>query len=163
MELPFSSRSTDWGKLLKTVALSSAGTLAIHKLLTRQTKIAHQLKPSYAAGDEVFARTIGQLLGTGLVPGNKVTPFQNGDEIFPVLRAAIRSARRTITFENFLFRAGEVADAFAADLADRARAGVKVHFLQDGLSCQAPTGAQSTCCATRASTCRCIASRACAG
>jgi len=30
------------------------------------------------------------------------------------------------------FREGEVSDAFAEALAERARNGVKVHFLQDG-------------------------------
>ena len=49
--------------------------------------------------------------------------------------AAIRSAHRTITFENFLFAEGEVSNAFAEALAGRARAGVKVHFLQDALGC----------------------------
>jgi cardiolipin synthase len=52
----------------------------------------------------------------------------------------IRSAQRTITFENFLFREGEVSDAFAQALAERARNGVKVHFLQDALGCNAVHG-----------------------
>jgi cardiolipin synthase len=43
----------------------------------------------------------------------------------------IRSAKRTITFENFLLKEGEVWSEFAQALAERARAGVKVHFLQD--------------------------------
>src|SRR4051794_35952261 len=78
---------------------------------------------------------MGHLLGPPLVEGNKITPLENGDHIFPAMLKAIRSAQRTITFENFLFREGEVSDAFAEALADRARAGVKVHFLQDALGC----------------------------
>lgn len=49
--------------------------------------------------------------------------------------AAIRSARSTITFENFVFSEGRVADEFAEALAERACAGVKVHFLQDAIGC----------------------------
>ncbi|HEU4772707.1 MAG TPA: phospholipase D-like domain-containing protein, partial [Candidatus Udaeobacter sp.] len=58
----------------------------------------------------------------------------------PAMLNGIRSAQRTITFENFLFREGEVSDAFAEALADRARNGVKVHFLQDALGCDAVHG-----------------------
>src|SRR6187549_1513968 len=53
---------------------------------------------------------------------------------------AISSAQCTITFENFLWREGEVSDAFAQALAERARSGVKVHFLQDALGCNAVHG-----------------------
>ena len=75
------------------------------------------------------------LLGPPLVKGNKVTLLENGDQIFPAMLSGIRSAQRTITFENFLFQEGEISDAFAQALAERARAGVKVHFLQDALGC----------------------------
>jgi cardiolipin synthase len=83
---------------------------------------------------------MGHLLGPPLVKGNKITPLENGDEIFPAMLNAIRSAQHTITFENFLFREGEVSDAFAEALAERARNGVKVHFLQDALGCDAVHG-----------------------
>jgi cardiolipin synthase len=78
---------------------------------------------------------MGNLFGPPLLKGNKVTALENGDQIFPALLEAIRSAQRTITFENFLWKEGEVSDAFAEALAERARAGVKVHFLQDALGC----------------------------
>jgi len=52
----------------------------------------------------------------------------------------IRSAQRTITFENFLFQEGEIADAFAQALAERARAGVRIHFLQDARACDSVHG-----------------------
>jgi phosphatidylserine/phosphatidylglycerophosphate/cardiolipin synthase-like enzyme len=68
------------------------------------------------------------------VEGNTITPLENGDQIFPAMLSGIRSAQRTITFENFLFQEGEISNAFAQALAERARAGVKVHFLQDALN-----------------------------
>jgi cardiolipin synthase len=49
---------------------------------------------------------MGNLLGPPLLKGNKVTALENGDQIFPALLEAIRSAQRTITFENFLFKEG---------------------------------------------------------
>src|SRR3712207_5350176 len=54
--------------------------------------------------------------------------------------AGIRKAERTITFENFLFKQGNVSYAFAEALAERAHAGVKVHFLQDAAGCDCVRG-----------------------
>jgi cardiolipin synthase len=53
---------------------------------------------------------------------------------------AIRSAEKTITFENFLWAEGETASLFADALAERARAGVKVHVLQDAFGCDGLRG-----------------------
>jgi cardiolipin synthase len=83
---------------------------------------------------------MGNLLGPPLLKGNKVAALENGDQIFPALLEAIHSAQRTITFENFLWKEGQISDAFAKALAECARAGVKVHFLQDALGCDSLHG-----------------------
>ncbi len=44
---------------------------------------------------------------------------------------AIRGARRTITFETYIYWSGDIGRTFADALAERARAGVKVHVLLD--------------------------------
>jgi phosphatidylserine/phosphatidylglycerophosphate/cardiolipin synthase-like enzyme len=82
--------------------------------------------PSHQGGLQYRRRSLrshhGPLLGPPLVEGTK-TPLENGDHIFPAMLSGIRSAQRTITFENFLFQEGEISDAFARALAERARAG----------------------------------------
>ncbi len=98
-----------------------------------EKKVRSLITADYHPGDDTFTRTMGNVLGPPLLEGNKITPLQNGAEIFPAMLEAIRSAERTITFENFLLAEGEVTDAFAAALAERARAGVKVHYLQDAM------------------------------
>jgi cardiolipin synthase len=45
--------------------------------------------------------------------------------------AAIRDARRTITFETYIYWSGEIGKSFAEALSERARAGVRVHVLLD--------------------------------
>jgi cardiolipin synthase len=138
---PFPPCPPQWPKLLGTAAGAGFATLFIARNFFPEEKhIRHKIHADYAAGDEVFARMMGNLLGPSIVPGNKVTMLQNGDEIFPAMLAGIRSAEHTITFENFLFREGEVSDQFAAALAERAGAGVKVHFLQDALGCDSIHG-----------------------
>jgi cardiolipin synthase len=122
-------------------AASSLATLfVVRNFFPAEKKVRHPIRANYDVGDEVFVRTMGHLLGPSLVEGNKVTPLENGDQIFPAMLCGIRSAQRTITFENFLFQEGEVSDAFAQALAERARSGVKVHFLQDALGCDSVHG-----------------------
>jgi cardiolipin synthase len=123
-----------WPKLLGIAAASSFVTLFVARnFFPAEKKIRHPISANYDIGDDVFVRTMGHLLGPPLVPGNQITQLENGDQIFPAMLEAIRSAERTITFENFLWKEGEISDSFAAALADKARAGVKVHFLQDAM------------------------------
>jgi cardiolipin synthase A/B len=84
---------------------------------------------------------MSQLLGPPLLEGNSVTTLQNGAQIFPAMLAAIRTAERSISFENFIFYEGNVANQFAEALAERACAGTKVHFLQDAFGCNCLHGA----------------------
>jgi cardiolipin synthase len=138
---PFCSDSPQWPKLIGTAAASSLATLfVVRNFFPAEKKVRHSIRTDYAVRDDTFVRTMGHLLGPPLVEGNKITPLENGDHIFPAMLKAIRSAQRTITFENFLFHEGEVSEAFAQALAERARSGVKVHFLQDALGCDAVHG-----------------------
>ena len=132
----FPSDDPPWAKLLGAAALGGLATLFIARnFFPNEKKLRHCITADYNAGDATFARTMGHLLGPPLVEGNKVTVLENGEQIFPAMLAAIRSAERTITFENFLWKEGEISNAFAEALAERSHAGVKVHFLQDALGC----------------------------
>jgi cardiolipin synthase A/B len=108
-------------------------TLIALNLSSSERKIEHAVRPLYAAGDDEFVRSMGALLGPGIVRGNHVTSYLNGDQIFPAMLDAIRSARRTITFETYIYWSGEIGRAFSEALSERARAGVRVHVLLDWL------------------------------
>ena len=82
-------------------------------------------------GSASFRSAMGTLLTAPFASGNRIVTLQNGDEIFPAMLAAIRSAQKTITFETYVFEKGEVPEAFAQAFAERARAGVKVHAILD--------------------------------
>ena len=132
MKRPRDWLEPSWKKAWATAALTSAAAvLIVRNFFETEKKIRHSIRADYAAGDDTFVRTMGQLLGPPLVKRNSVTILQNGDEIFPAMLEGIRSAKRTITFENFLLKQGEIWREFSTALAERARAGVKVHFLQD--------------------------------
>jgi cardiolipin synthase len=94
-------------------------------------RVEHTIPHGYAPTDSQFSRVMGSLLGPSLVPGNRVTSLLNGDEIFPAMLSAIRSAKRSITFETYIYWSGEVGRQFTDALSERARAGIKTHLLID--------------------------------
>ena len=99
--------------------------------VSSEKHIRHRIHSDYAVEDPQFARAMSGLLGPPLVAGNRITPLLNGDQIFPAMIEAIRSAKRTITFETFIYWRADIGRKFAEALAERARAGVRVHVLVD--------------------------------
>jgi cardiolipin synthase len=118
-----------------TIALTALATLLLVVLsmnfATPEKKLERKITHSYGATDAQFRREMGVLLGPSIVPGNRVTALHNGDEIFPAMLAAIRSAQRTITFETYIYWSGQIGEQFSEALAERARAGVKVSVTID--------------------------------
>jgi len=113
--------------MLATVAV----TVLVMNFLTGEKKIDQRISSLYAVADPQFAQSMGNLLGPAIRDGNRVTGLQNGDEIFPAMLSAIRSAQKTITFETYIYWSGQIGKAFADALSERSRAGVKVHVLLD--------------------------------
>ena len=74
--------------------------LVVANLTSSAKKIEREIEHLYQAGDPQFVRSMGSLLGPGIVPGNTVRGLCNGDEIFPAMLAAIRSAKRTIVLRD---------------------------------------------------------------
>ncbi|MET7381150.1 phospholipase D-like domain-containing protein [Streptomyces sp. NPDC005526] len=77
-------------------------------------------------------RRLERLLGIAATEGNALVPLRNGVAIFPAMLEAIRSARHTVDMMTFVYWRGEIAREFAAALAERARAGLRVRLLLDG-------------------------------
>jgi cardiolipin synthase len=116
---------------LIAVAVTVIAGLVALNLRTGEKEIEHQIARLYATSDPQFERAMGVLLGPPIVGSNRFDVLLNGDEIFPSMLAAIRSARSTICFESYIYWSGAVGKAFADALAERARAGVRVHLLLD--------------------------------
>jgi cardiolipin synthase len=87
----------------------------------------------YSVAEPQFARSMNVMLGPGLLAGNRAQTLLNGDEIFPAMLKAIRAARKSITLETYIYWQGNVGEEFTEALAERSRAGVKVHFMYDAL------------------------------
>ncbi len=65
--------------------------------------------------------------------GNHVTTLPNGDTFFPEMRKAVNSAKKSITFETFAMVSGTETYYFCLALAEKAKQGVKVHVILDGI------------------------------
>src|SRR5688572_15538806 len=78
-------------------------------------------------------RRLEGLLGIPATEGNELTILRNGDQIFPAMLEAIRSAERTIDFLTFVYWRGDIAHEFAHALAERASKGVVVRVLIDAV------------------------------
>lgn len=87
----------------------------------------------YGPADPAFPAALGPLLGAEFSGGNAVELLINGDEFFPPMLQAIRSAQTTITLETYIWAPGQISDEFIAALVERAEAGVKVHVMLDGM------------------------------
>lgn len=114
------SRSNRRSLIWTGVASAAAAVFITRNFFEFEKKIRHLITTDYGPDDPRFRRTMSQLLGPPLVEGNKVTPLQNGVQIFPAMLAGIRSAQRSITFENFILREGRIVDQFAEALGARA-------------------------------------------
>ena len=117
--------------VLAGVVIAVVGFLLYINLGGGEKRIERRLERLYSLDDPRFAQELSVLLGPPVVDGNRYRALHNGDAIFPPMLAAIRGAQRTITFETYIYWAGDIGREFAAALAERARAGVKVHLLLD--------------------------------
>ena len=93
-------------------------------------------QPSWLAGvsDRRFqglARLARQLSGRPLLGGNSVQPLLNGDEAYPEMLEAIRSARHTVSLSTYIFADDAVGREFVTALSDAVRRGVAVRVLID--------------------------------
>ncbi|WP_300655481.1 phospholipase D-like domain-containing protein [Hydrogenophaga sp.] len=105
--------------------------LLVSNFVGGETKVERRIERLYSMDDPRFTHELGVLLGPPFLAGTQAQALLNGDEIFPPMLAAIRSAQVSITFETYIYWSGDIGRAFADALAERARQGVKVHVLLD--------------------------------
>lgn len=132
-----------WTIVITVLVTLSVVMLAIN-FRTPEKKVEHQIPSLFGIADPQFEREMGTLLGPAILPGNQITALSNGEEIFPAMLAAIRQAKRTISFETYIYWTGAIGQQFADALSERSRAGVKVHVMLDWLGSEKITPALLT-------------------
>jgi cardiolipin synthase A/B len=101
-----------------------------------QKDLDYKIESTDSVESEHFKLVLSTLLGPPIAAGNKVQSYYNGDQIFPAMLDAINSAKKTITFESYIYWSGDIGKKFADALSERAQAGVKVHVLIDWVGSQ---------------------------
>ena len=114
-----------------TVLATSLILIVLQNFKTPEKVLERKVEHRYDISDPQFRREMSVLLGPTIIRGNKVSALQNGNEIFPAMLLAIRSAQTSITFETFIYWSGEIGEVFSQALSERARAGVPVNVIID--------------------------------
>ena len=114
-----------------TFFLTLIGVLIAVNFTSGEEEVTRKIPRLYSSQDPQFRRAMGSLLGPPLVGGNRAQELLNGEQIFPAMLGAIRSARQSVTFETYIYWSGDIGREFADALSERAKAGVKVHVLLD--------------------------------
>lgn len=91
----------------------------------------HIALPVLSLGEPSFFPTLEAYASAPIVGGNSVEFLLNGEQIFPSILEAIRSAKKTITYAQYFYEDGPVSRDVAEALAERCREGVGGNILLD--------------------------------
>ncbi len=112
---------------------AAAGAVKVAKSRKTAARGFDLVDPPAPGGPE-FGRLLESLAGSPVRQGNRVEVLRNGDEIFPAMISAIRSAQHNINFSSYIYwTGGSTITDFGDALAERAAAGVRVHILLDAV------------------------------
>jgi len=112
--------------VLLVAVLTAAVGLAI-----AQDQETLRLRSALAADDANAPAYLAALIGGELTLGNSYDVLTNGDQVFPAMLDAINRAERRISFETYVYEAGELAETVTTALENAARRGVRVDMVLD--------------------------------
>ncbi|HVF71158.1 MAG TPA: phospholipase D-like domain-containing protein [Chthoniobacterales bacterium] len=116
------------------VTLCFLGVILVFCLFfIRRNALEYHLEHQFAVSDPEFFGSALALSNPLPIPGNKIDLLQNGDEFFPAMLDAIRSAKKTVNFAAYIVKSDATGHQFRDALCERARAGVEVRVLLDGI------------------------------
>jgi cardiolipin synthase len=115
------------------IALLSAALVVATMLMLAQDQETLRIRSPYAAEDPRDPGYVAALVGAALTRGNQYDVLTNGDAFFPAMLSAIEGARRRISFETYIYDAGEVANTFTDALERAAARGVHVTAIVDAV------------------------------
>jgi cardiolipin synthase A/B len=102
-------------------------------IIRRKLPMRYHMKHQFAVRDAAFLQAMYAVTGAAMTEGNRVDVLKNGDEIFPSMLSAIRTAKHTINLEFYIYWDGRIGREFAEALAERARAGVAIKVILDAV------------------------------
>ncbi len=143
MATPKKDSGTNWlgekkGRFTKgeliSVTLAFLGLVVIFCLFfIRRTALDYHIEHTYNISAPEFFQSALALTDPVPITGNKIDLLINGDEFFPAMLEAMRGAQQTINFQSYIMKSDAVGHEFRDVLCEKARAGVRVRVLLDGI------------------------------
>src|SRR3954453_14795957 len=99
----------------------------------RRHTLEYHLEHTFTVRDPEFFGSALALSDPVPVGGNKVEVLANGDTYFPAMLKAIGSAQKTVNFAAYILHSDEIGRQFRDAFCERAKAGVEVRLLLDGI------------------------------
>jgi cardiolipin synthase len=99
----------------------------------RRDALEYRIRHSFPVSSPEFFGSALALSNPVPIGGNKIDLLQNGDQFFPAMLEAIRSARQTVNFQAYIMKSDGVGHQFRDAFIERARAGIEVRVLLDGI------------------------------
>jgi cardiolipin synthase len=119
--------------VISVIAIAVLGFLLFMALFQPGLKYRITARTSESLNSPDFFRTLEALTDSKLEPHTAVEVLPNGDNFYVAELDAIKNAQKNINLEAYIFKHGEIASKLVEALTERARAGVKVHVLLDGV------------------------------
>ena len=88
---------------------------------------------------EQFIRTLAAITGSRVTWNKRFDVLANGEKYYPAELDAIRSAKKSVAMEAYIFQDGGIGTEVIDALAASARRGVKVHLIADAIGSAALT------------------------
>ncbi|WP_111655491.1 phospholipase D-like domain-containing protein [Isoalcanivorax indicus] len=107
------------------------GNILVFNALPKSKRLLEPVALDYSVADPAFRQTMDAMLHTPIRAGHTIEPLENGEGIYAAMRAAVREAQHSVTFETYEFWGAASAGVFADELAQAAERGVRVKALVD--------------------------------
>ncbi|HUS19785.1 MAG TPA: cardiolipin synthase [Terriglobales bacterium] len=121
-----------WFFIMACIALGLWG-LALFSALFGPDLEYKLVKPSQDPESPEFLNILEAVTDAKIRSHSKATVLTNGENFYPAQLEAIRNAAHSIHLEAYIFQRGKMAQQFLDALIERARAGVEVRLVVDGI------------------------------
>ena len=116
------------------IILLIAGGVIATLLALAQDQVTLTVRSAVSAEDQRHPAYLAALVGANLSRGNRYIVHTNGDQFYPAMLAAVRAAKRRVSFESYIYASGTgIAGEFTRAFEDASRRGVKVNLVLDAV------------------------------
>src|SRR3954454_2717323 len=119
--------------VLAILAIAAQSILLLVSLFGRGPRYKVAVADLQNMNADDFLRTVEAITDARLSRQNGVAVLANGENFYEAELQEIAKAQRTICLEAYIFNRGEVANRLIRALTERARAGVRVQVVLDGI------------------------------